>query len=74
MAPSPTGNGGPESGPHVFTTCSLPRVIFLTVMVCVCLRTIRRCDLVGVGVSLWMWALRPSSQYLEVSLLLAVFR
>jgi hypothetical protein len=23
--------------------------------------TIRRCDLVGVGVSLWVWALRPSS-------------
>ena len=23
--------------------------------------TIRRCGLVGVGVSLWVWALRPSS-------------
>jgi len=32
--------------------------------------TIRRCSLVGVGVLLWSWALRPPS-CLEVSLLLA---
>jgi hypothetical protein len=36
--------------------------------------TIRRCGLVGVGVSLWAWALNPHSSCLEVSILLAAFR
>ena len=33
-----------------------------------------RCGLVGMDVSLWAWALGPSSICLEVSLLLAAFR
>jgi hypothetical protein len=36
--------------------------------------TFRRCGPVGVGVSLWVWALRPSSSCLEASLPLAAFR
>ena len=32
--------------------------------------TIRRCGLVGVGVSMWVWALIPSPSFLEVNLLL----
>ena len=36
--------------------------------------TIRRCDLVGVGVLLWVWASDPHPSCLEVSILLAAFR
>jgi hypothetical protein len=32
-----------------------------------------RCDLVGIGVSLWVWAYDPHSRCLEGSLLLAAF-
>ena len=35
--------------------------------------TIRRCGLVGVGVSLWVRALIPTPSCLEASLLLAAF-
>jgi hypothetical protein len=35
---------------------------------------IRSCSLVGVGVSLWMSAIRPHPSCLEVSILLAAFR
>ena len=36
--------------------------------------TIKRCGPVGVGVSLWVWALDPNPSYLEVSILLAAFK
>jgi len=34
--------------------------------------TIRHCGLVGVGMSIWVWALIPSSSCLEASLLAAL--
>jgi hypothetical protein len=36
--------------------------------------TIRRYGLVGVGVSLWVWAFSPSPRYLKASILLEAFR
>jgi hypothetical protein len=36
--------------------------------------TIRQCDPVRVGVSLWVWAIRPSPSCLEVTLLIATFK
>ena len=35
---------------------------------------IRRCGLVEVGVSLWMWTLRPHPSCLVTNILLAAFR